>query len=177
MSSTLEGYTNALREVLDVSLSLQDFPSEIVEKHNKPEVELHGYNKTTKNLVLHPIYLARSDKEKCLVEPSVNSCRISFLLKKNDELDILIASRFSQYFMVRADQFQILRRKAVTGYDVSFLITNEHLEKYQKKELIQYIIDFVGNVEKDLSDIKLNIISQARKSATFYAKQISKDIN
>ncbi|KAL4495455.1 hypothetical protein ABPG73_022500 [Tetrahymena malaccensis] len=176
-SSTLEGYTNALREVLDVSLSLQDFPSEIVEKHNKPEVELHGYNKTTKNLVLHPIYLARSDKEKCLVEPSVNSCRISFLLKKNDELDILIASRFSQYFMVRADQFQILRRKAVTGYDVSFLITNEHLEKFQKKELIQYIIDFVGNVEKDLSDIKLNIISQARKSATFYAKQISKDIN
>lgn len=41
---------------------------------------------------------------------------------------------------------------------MSFLILSEHLEKFKKKDLIQYIIDFVGNVEKDLSDIKLNII-------------------
>lgn len=25
---------------------------------------------------MHPVYLARSDKEKCLIEPSINSCRV-----------------------------------------------------------------------------------------------------
>jgi len=56
---------------------LRDFPSEIVEKDNKPEVELQGYNARTKALVLAPIYLARSEKEKCLIEPSINSTRVT----------------------------------------------------------------------------------------------------
>lgn len=67
-------------------------------------------------------------------------------------------------------------KQSLKGYDVSFLITNEHLEKYKKKELIEFIVGFIGNVEKDLSDIKLNIIQQARKSITFFAKAISKDL-
>ncbi|EGR33900.1 hypothetical protein IMG5_031940, partial [Ichthyophthirius multifiliis] len=48
MSLAIEGYVNALRDVLEVCLCLQDFPSEIVEKHNKPEVELYGYSQKTK---------------------------------------------------------------------------------------------------------------------------------
>ncbi len=44
------------------------------------------------------------------------------------------------------------------GYDISFLITIEHLEKYKKRDFIEYICDFVTNAEKDLNDIKLNII-------------------
>jgi len=59
---------------------MTDHPSEIVEKDNKPEVELCGLDTKTKALVLNPIYLSRSDKEKCLIEPSVNSCRVN--LKK-----------------------------------------------------------------------------------------------
>lgn len=35
-----------------------------------------GYNPKTKPLVLTPIYIARSDKEKCLIESSINSCRV-----------------------------------------------------------------------------------------------------
>jgi actin related protein 2/3 complex, subunit 4 len=48
-----------------------------VEKDNKPEVELKGYNAKTKALALAPIYLARSEKERCLVEPSINSTRVT----------------------------------------------------------------------------------------------------
>jgi actin related protein 2/3 complex subunit 4 len=65
-----------IRATLDAVLCIQEFPSEIVEKDNKPEIEIFGYNPKTKPLVLVPIYLARSDKEKCLIEPSVNSVRV-----------------------------------------------------------------------------------------------------
>lgn len=65
---------------MDVALCLTDFPSEIVEKDNKPEIEMYGYNKKTKPLVLHPIKIAKSKKEKCLIEPSVNSCRVKYHL-------------------------------------------------------------------------------------------------
>jgi hypothetical protein len=36
----MNAYTTAIRDALNVALCLRDFPSEIVEKDNKPEVEL-----------------------------------------------------------------------------------------------------------------------------------------
>ena len=68
---------------MDVALCLQDFPSEIAEKSEKPEIELSGYDEKTRPLCLNPIYLARYDKEKCLIESSINSCRVYKKLKKN----------------------------------------------------------------------------------------------
>jgi actin related protein 2/3 complex subunit 4 len=61
---------------LNVALCISEFPSEIVEKDIKPEVEMYGYDQQTNPLVLHPIYIARNEKEKCLIESSVNSCRV-----------------------------------------------------------------------------------------------------
>lgn len=64
---------------------MRDFPSELVEKHNKPEIEMFAMNKNEcKPLNLNPIFIARSDKEKCLIEPSINSCRV-----KNDFFFVL----------------------------------------------------------------------------------------
>jgi actin related protein 2/3 complex subunit 4 len=67
-------------------MCLRDFPSEIVEKDNKPEVELQGYDtflhlfiryaSKTRKLVLNPIFLARNEKERCLIETSINSIRV-----------------------------------------------------------------------------------------------------
>ena len=36
--------------------------------------------------------------------------------------------RFTRFLMLRADNFIVLRRKAVDGYDISFLLTNFNLE-------------------------------------------------
>ena len=59
-------------------------PSEIVEKDNKPYIELYGYNNSIDPLINTPIYISRNSKEKCLIESSINSVRISFTIKKND---------------------------------------------------------------------------------------------
>ncbi len=84
-------------------------------------------------------------------------------------MDTLIADKFSRYIASRADNFEILRRKPVEvilikyiitkGYDISFLITNYHLEKFSKDAIIGFIIDYVSTIDKDLSEIKLNIIN------------------
>ena len=66
---------------MDSVLCLRNFPSELVEKHNKPEIEMFDHDKSNKALVLKPIVLARSSIEKCLIEASVNSVRISLKIK------------------------------------------------------------------------------------------------
>jgi actin related protein 2/3 complex subunit 4 len=43
-----------------------------------------------------------------------------------------------------------------------------HLEKFSKEGLINFIVDYVQTIDKDLSEIKLNIISQSRVAATCY---------
>ena len=40
----------------------------------------------------------------------------------------LLCRKFAGFFTQRAEHFVILRRKPVEGYDISFLITNTHLE-------------------------------------------------
>jgi actin related protein 2/3 complex subunit 4 len=67
-----------MQRALDVSLCLRDFASTRVEKHYKPEVEMLQFSsRTTNDVNLNPIYLARSDQEYCLIEPSINSVRVS----------------------------------------------------------------------------------------------------
>lgn len=54
---------------------------------------------------MKPIYLARNKKEVFLIEPSINSCRVSFTVKKNDEIDRLISGKFSGMLAARAEMF------------------------------------------------------------------------
>jgi actin related protein 2/3 complex subunit 4 len=42
--------------------------------------------------------------------------------------------------MMRAENFVILRRKPIHGYDISFLITNFHAEYMLKHKLVDFII-------------------------------------
>ena len=57
-----------------------------------------------------------------LIEPSVNSVRMSVCIKQADEIEEILTRKFTRFLMQRAEQFVILRRKAVTGYDISFLV-------------------------------------------------------
>jgi actin related protein 2/3 complex subunit 4 len=62
-------------------LCLRDFPSILFEKDNKPYIELSGYSPLIDPFVLKPIYLARNSKEQFLIEPSINACRVTFMIK------------------------------------------------------------------------------------------------
>ena len=88
---------------------------------------------------MNPLIISKSEQERCLIEASVNSVRVSISIKKNQEIEILLTHMLERFLSLRADKFQILRKKPVDGYDYSFLVTDEHLQKYKKEELVNFI--------------------------------------
>ena len=50
------------------------------------------------------------------------------------------------------------------GYDISFLITNFHTEEMLKHKLVDFIIQFMEEVDKEISEMKLFV----RLSPTVY---------
>ncbi|CAH1783142.1 unnamed protein product, partial [Owenia fusiformis] len=131
MSATLKPYLNAVRHTLTAALCLENFSSQVVERHNKPEVEV----RSSKELLLTPVVISRNEKEKVLIEGSINSLRISIGVKQADEIEKILCHKFMRFMMMRAENFIILRRKPVKGYDISFLITNFHSEAMFKHKL------------------------------------------
>jgi hypothetical protein len=47
------------------------------------------------------------------------------------------------------------------GYDISFLITNFHTEAMLKHKLVDFILQFMEEVDKEISEMKLFVRSLA----------------
>lgn len=46
----------------------------------------------------------------------------------------------TRFLSLRAESFVILRRKAIPGYDISFLITSRNVEDLIRAKLVDFII-------------------------------------
>uniref|UniRef100_A0A8C6R603 Actin-related protein 2/3 complex subunit 4 n=1 Tax=Nannospalax galili TaxID=1026970 RepID=A0A8C6R603_NANGA len=147
----------AVRATLQAALCLENFSSQVVEEHNKPEVEV----RSSKELLLLPVTISRNEKEKVLIEGSINSVRVSIAVKQADEIQKILCPKFMR-FNDDAKDFFTLRRKPVEGYDVSFLITNFHTEQMYKHKLMDFVIHFVEETDKEISEMKLSVNAQAR---------------
>ncbi|CAN6632167.1 actin-related protein 2/3 complex subunit 4 [Trichomonascus vanleenenianus] len=164
MSQSLRPYLNAVRTSLTAALCLEDFASQVVERHNVPEVE----SQRTVEALLNPMTIARNENEKVLIEPSINSVRVSIKIKQADEIEQILVHQFSRFLTGRAESFFILRRKPIKGYDISFLITNFHTEQMLKHKLVDFIIEFMEEVDKEISEMKLFLNARARYVAEAY---------
>mmetsp|Transcript_212 Transcript_212/g.288 ORF Transcript_212/g.288 Transcript_212/m.288 type:complete len:170 (-) Transcript_212:124-633(-) len=167
MSQTLKPYLNAVRVTVTAAMCLQNFGSQVVERHNKPEVEA----RQNKELLMNPVVVSRNKGEQVLIEGSVNSVRISIKVKQADEVEVILAKKFMRFLMQRAENFVILRRKPVKGYDISFLITNFHTESMYKHKLVDFILQFMEEVDKEISEMKLSVNARARVTAQEFLKQ------
>ncbi|XXG78573.1 hypothetical protein AAC387_Pa08g2495 [Persea americana] len=167
MANTLRLYLTCIRNTLEAAMCLQNFPCQEVERHNKPEVEL----KTSSELLLNPVLICRNEAEKCLIETSINSLRISIKVRQADELENILTKKFLRFLSMRAEAFQVLRRKPVQGYDISFLITNYHCEDMQKHKLIDFIVQFMEDIDKEIGELKLSVNTRGRLVATEFLKQ------
>merc|ERR1712130_1039466 len=97
MAQTLKVYLAAIKATLTASLCLRNFASQAVERHNKPEVEA----RMNKELLLQPLLISRNQYEKCLIEGSINSVRISLLIKQLDEMDNMLVDKFTRFLCQR----------------------------------------------------------------------------
>jgi len=166
MAATLKPYLEAVRHSLTAAMCIQNFDSQLVERYNKPEVEISS----GKEIELTPLVIARNEKEKVLVESSFNSIRVSIMIKQADDLEEILVDKFSRILMQRAERFSILRRKPLPGYTISFLITNVHTEDMYKNKLVDFIIQFMEEVDKEVSDLKLAVNARARICAAEFLK-------
>lgn len=120
MTRTQQDYLRDIRLHLEPVLNLRYFPSQLIERQVHPEVEFQDNNE----LLCEPIMIVKSDQEMCMVEASVNSVRISFMIKKGKEIEHLLTRMLERFMALRADRFEIFRKKpAHEGYDYSFLIS------------------------------------------------------
>ncbi|XP_014214702.1 actin-related protein 2/3 complex subunit 4 [Copidosoma floridanum] len=167
MSSSLKPYLTAVRRTLTAAMCLENFSSQIVEKHNKPEVEVRA----SKELLLTPILISRNANEKIFIESSVNSMRISIAVKQVDDLERILCHKFTRFMMMRSENFMILRRKPVPGYDISFLITNIHTEQMYKHKIVDFVIHFMEEIDREISEMKLSMNARARTCAEEFLKR------
>ncbi len=167
-SATLKPYLLAVKRTLQAAMCLENFSSQKVERHNKPEIEV----KESPELLLNPVVISRNEKERVLVEPSINSIRVSIAIKQADEIEKLLCHKFMGFMMRRAENFVILRRKKIEGYDISFLITNFHTEEMYRHKLIDFVIHFMEEIDKEISEMKLCVNSRARICAEEFLKRV-----
>lgn len=109
MSNTLRPYLSCVRSTLTAAMTLENFSSQVVERHNKPEVEA----RTSREVLLAPLTISRNENERVLIEPSVNSIRLSIRIKQADEIERILCHQFTRFLMQRAESFVILRRKPI----------------------------------------------------------------
>uniref|UniRef100_A0A3P9P817 Actin-related protein 2/3 complex subunit 4 n=1 Tax=Poecilia reticulata TaxID=8081 RepID=A0A3P9P817_POERE len=126
--------------------------------------------RSSKELLLQPVIISRNDKEKVLIEGSINSVRVSIAVKQADEIEKILCHKFMRFMMMRAENFFILRRKPVEGYDISFLITNFHTEQMYKHKLVDFVIHFMEEIDKEISEMKLSVNARARIVAEEFLK-------
>jgi len=69
--------------------------------------------RSSKEVLLQPLIISRNENERVLIEPSVNSIRLSIRIKQADEIERLLSHKFTRFLMQRAESFVILRRKPV----------------------------------------------------------------
>lgn len=94
----------------------------------------------TPEVLLTPLLISRNASECVLLEPSINSLRLSIRIKQADEIERILCHKFTRFLMMRAESFVVLRRVEVKGYDVSFLITDRNMEGLEKVKLVDFII-------------------------------------
>lgn len=76
----------------------------------------------SKEVLLNPLTISRNENERVLIEPSVNSIRMSIKIKQADEIERILCHKFTRFLMQRAESFVVLRRKPVL---VSELLEHE----------------------------------------------------
>lgn len=119
--------------------------------------------------------IEQSKYSRTFIEPSINSTRISMKIKQMDEIDVLLTKLFTNFLMRRAENFIILRRKPIKDMDISFLITNQHLDELYREKLVEFILMFVAEVDKEIAEMKLQVNTKARIAATHFVTGLAED--
>ena len=123
--------------------------------------------------MLPPILISRTDHEYCLIEASVNSLRLSVKVKQGDLLEEILTKKFMRFITQRAEHFWIIRRVPIKGYDISLLITNFHTEDLLQEKIVDFVVKFLEEVDKEINMMKLSVNTRGRAVATEFLASLT----
>merc|ERR1712080_776907 len=83
MANTLRPYLNCVRSSLEASLCLQNFASQEVERHNKPEVEAAN----NAELLMNRLVISRNANERVLIEAFLKHKLTDFMIQFMEDVD------------------------------------------------------------------------------------------
>ena len=163
-AGAMDEYLQVIQKTLNAALCITNFESMQVDGHNIPIVETQDH--LFKELKATPIKINRDADRQILIEPTINSVRISYKIKDNNETEKLLIKNYGIFLQRRANELKVIRKKSAhEGYDVSFLITNFHLEKMVKEQLIDFIVDFVDGIDAEIKNLRLVLGNRTREVA------------
>ena len=142
-------------------------PHHATNNANAIQSEKNGWDASmTINATKNNLSATTRKRESCFIEWTSNSVRVSFLFKaqaraKVDPLEASIVFQWMRFLMVQ-EQHPILRKTPIEGYSVTFLVTNKHLAIHGSQRVEDSILGFCAKIDKESSDIKLQVNAQAR---------------
>ena len=92
-ANSKQPYHDAVAATLESALCLINYPSERYERINKPELEEEFRAESSAFLRPEPLTIARDASQYVLIEPSINCCRVSVVIKQSDEMEKLLCRR------------------------------------------------------------------------------------
>lgn len=140
-------------------------PSQQQEKHSP---QGSGQNSSVDNG-----HSGSSCTERCLIEGSINSVRVSIRLSHADALESQLATMYTRFLMQRADTLPILRRVPIEGYDVSFLVCESHVRQMGATRICTIITSFVEEADAEVTDLKLTVNARGRAMATEFLRTLA----
>uniref|UniRef100_K7K3W5 DNA mismatch repair proteins mutS family domain-containing protein n=1 Tax=Glycine max TaxID=3847 RepID=K7K3W5_SOYBN len=89
-------------------------------------IEIH-FDNIILLLIPVPLFFTTLGRINIITGPNFSGKNI-YLKQVINELENILTKKFLRFLSMRVEAFQVLRRKLVQGYDISFLITNYHCE-------------------------------------------------
>lgn len=89
--------------------------------------------------MLTPVVVSRNKQERVLIEPSINSVRVSIAVKQADDIEKILTHKFTRFMCQRADNFIILRRFLTLSNSFSKVVIKSFLLNYEKTAYITHM--------------------------------------
>ena len=103
----------------------------------------------------------------------MNSLRLSVKVKQGDILEEILTKKFMRFITQRAEHFWIIRRVPIEGYDISLLITNFHTEDLLQEKIVDFVVKFLEEVDKEINMMKLSVNTRGRAVATEFLSSLT----
>ncbi|KAJ1608703.1 putative actin related protein 2/3 complex subunit 4 [Cryptosporidium canis] len=123
------------------------------------------FNKDKLDLV-KSLYVYRHSREFCYIESCIDSVRVSLKFYLKCEFERKLFNQLTIFMKKNSDYLQLVRKKSIEGFDISFLITNHILNHYNsasinenkynhrmgKYDVIHFILKFIVDIDRQIQD-------------------------